>query len=205
MSKASLIAPIAMIIMLSGCEKASPTQNLNAAAGICDVQGVKDALAEKADVNSPPSESDGGETTLMTASYNGCADVARELLAAGANVNAKIATGPLSGETALTLGTNTRGNADTIKALIAGGADVNAKAEGGETALGIAARYGKLEIVEALVAAGADVNAVGALSETPLAEARSAASSPSLSSNSNFGTPQGHIAIVNFLSAHGGQ
>ena len=196
----SLFASLAMVSTLIGCAKATPTQDLKTAALLCDVQGAKDALALKADVNS--SAGGGDETPLMAAAYNGCADVARMLVAAGADVNAKTTSGFQTGATALSLGSTTRGNAETIKVLLAAGADVSARDAEGEIALGLAARYGHLEIVEALVAAGADLNTKGQIGQTPLQEAVFAGAN--MANNPNFGTVQGHANVADFLRAQGG-
>lgn len=81
-------------------------------------------------------------------------DVARRLIAGGANVRAADAHGvtPLS-IAAL------NGNAEMVKVLLAAGADARATLAGGETVLMTAARSGSVEAVKALVEAGADVNA----------------------------------------------
>ena len=167
----------------------------------CDTAEAKAAIATKADVNARDTNSD--ETPLMTAAYNGCVDVARVLIAAGADVNAKVRSGPLPGQTALISGSFDGGNADTVKVLIAAGADLNAQDAQGSTALATAARYGKLEIVEALANAGADVNTRGGTAMTPLAEALFQESPTT--NNPNFGTPKQHADIAEFLREHGGQ
>jgi ankyrin repeat protein len=103
-------------------------------------------------------------------------DTVKALLERGAKVNAAEA---FRGQTALMLAAN-EGHGAVVKALIAAGADVNARtkeydfqkltggaggiihdrAQGGLTALILAARQGSREAGEALLTAGADINAV---------------------------------------------
>jgi ankyrin repeat protein len=98
----------------------------------------------------------GALTALIAAAmYKGNAETVRELLAGGANIEAR----DMEGATAL-MQASTKGNVEVVKALLAGGADVNAKSSQGETsALMMAAGNGRLETTRVLLASGADVNA----------------------------------------------
>jgi ankyrin repeat protein len=195
----AFVSVVALVGLSTGCGETTPAQDLGAGAGGCDATQVKAAIAEKADVNAV--EKSSGWTPLMAAAYNGCADSARVLAAAGANPNVKTQDDP-AGQTALMLGSTTRGNAETVKVLIAARADLNAQDSDGTSALATAARYGKLEIVKALVAAGADVNARERNGETPLGEALLY---EAMSSNPNFGSAKEHADVADFLRQHGGQ
>ena len=113
-----------------------------------------------------------GETPVMVASRTGNPDVVEQLLAKGANVNARAARG----QTALMWAVAQR-HPDVVKVLLAHGADVQARSDvwsqvmavpphglpqynrsiphGGDTALLFAARVGDLASAKQLVAAGA--------------------------------------------------
>src|SRR5579859_5120801 len=180
----------------------TPNDDLLEASSQCDLPAVKVALSAKANVNA---RSDYDETPLMEASWNGCVEVVRTLIAAGADVNAGRAddTNPeMSGDTALTMASSSSGRPEIVRALITAGANVNAKDADGYTPLAAAARYGQLEAAQALVAAGADVNArEKTTGETPLAEATFGGNS---TTSGNFGALKGHLDVADFLRQHGG-
>lgn len=141
-----------------------------------------------------------GESALIFAAMHGDLESVRAELAAGADVNARVA----DGWTALVLA-SVNGHTDVVEALLAAGADVDAT-EGrmgqsaliwaakaghaetaevllnggaevdlrdkyGGTALSRAAANGQAATVETLLAVGADVNAVQNDTATPLVEA----------------------------------
>ena len=102
----------------------------------------------------------------MAASSNGHLAVVRELIARGADVNAKIA-----GFTAL-MAASGRGHLAVVRELLGKGADVNARTDAaattdaqeglfgnGSNALILASMFGRIEVVRELLANGADVNA----------------------------------------------
>ena len=101
--------------------------------------------------------------TLHTCAEKGHLDVARDLIEAGADVNAKDNNGltPLCFCAA-------KGHLDVARALIEAGADVNAKKDNGVTPLHMCAYYGHLEVSRALIEKGADVNAKEDDGVTPL-------------------------------------
>jgi len=92
-----------------------------------------------------------GRTELMDAAAKGDLGKVRDLLAKGADVNAR----DHSGGTALM----SVANAAVAEALIAKGADVNAKTQGGQTALYYASTWDRIDVVQILLGAGADPNA----------------------------------------------
>ena len=198
------IALAATLSASSGCER-TPQTDLFEATATCDLAGVKAALAAKAGVNS---RFDTGASPLMVASGDGCVGVVRELIADGADVNARISdpTSPSeNGYTALMSaswsdGAEPSGHLEVVRALIAAGADVNAKTDGGQTALALAARYGQLEAAQALIAAGADVNAQERDGRTPLAEV----TLKGADGNYANGTAKEHADLATFLRQHGG-
>jgi hypothetical protein len=103
------------------------------------------------------------EKNLQAAVSSNDPAMAKVLLAAGANVNAKDA----AHETPLH-DAAVKGRTGVAKVLLAAGADVNARDEDGYTPLHSAAIWGHLELARMLVAAGADVNAPDRNRETPL-------------------------------------
>jgi hypothetical protein len=92
------------------------------------------------------------------------------LIAAGANVNARLS----SGITVLMYACGEYDNASVIDILIKSGADVHAKARDGGTALHDAALWGNIGAAKLLIAAGADVNAKGHSGTTPIDFAKDA-------------------------------
>ena len=104
----------------------------------------------------PGSQLEGGATTLMAAAYAGVRDGVADLLARGADVNAR----DVEGQTALMYAANA-GNAEAAEALLTGGADREARDAQGSTALMFAAQHGHDGVVRVLLDAGADVEPRG--------------------------------------------
>lgn len=100
---------------------------------------------------------------LMSAVQQGDLAKVKELIAAGADVNAR----RKDGGTALMYALGT-GRTEIARALIAAGADVNARDQKGATALIVVSAQGRTDMVRALIAAGADVNARNAAGHTAL-------------------------------------
>lgn len=94
-----------------------------------------------------------GESALHRAAC-GHAGIAKLLLQAGVDVNAKAR----GGEIALHLAA-LDGSVELLRLLLDAGADVHARAEGGATALHIACVRGDLDIVRALLEAGSELEA----------------------------------------------
>src|SRR3984957_19528479 len=117
-----------------------------------DRAAVRSLLAKKVDVNAPQGD---GTTALHWAAFNDDRDVAKLLLAAGANVKAATRDG---GITPLFLACK-NGSAPMIELLLKAGADANSASETGTTALMMAASAGNPEALKILLAHGAKVNA----------------------------------------------
>jgi ankyrin repeat protein len=94
-----------------------------------------------------------GLSPLMLAAAIGLPDLARALIGAGAEVDARSG----QGERALSLACEF-GSAECVALLLEKGADVNAQSSNGWTALMRAADYSRTEIVEMLLANKADPN-----------------------------------------------
>lgn len=109
-------------------------------------------LAVGADVNAKAKN--GGGTPLMTAALFGRANLAKRLLAAGADVNARND----SGWTALKIAVLRR-KQEIIKVLLGAGADTTVKDERGNSLLIDAATLGDIALVNHFAAAGVDINA----------------------------------------------
>lgn len=103
---------------------------------------------------------------LVEALEQGDTETARELIAAGANVDHWIPGDGTPLIMAVRLNDRTM-----VSELIAAGADVNKPARGEGNALIVAAAHGDVEMVRLLVRAGANVNAVVEGDETPLINA----------------------------------
>ena len=144
-----------------------------------DLAGVKAAIAAGANVNAKYNY---GDTPIYVATVKNHPDVAKLLLAHGANPNAKDAK---IGKTALHLAAQL-GHADIVKLLLAYGANVNARTKYGDTPLHLAA-LGHPKIVKLLLAHRADINAKSTYGRTPLYDAAA----------------NGHSDIVKLLLAHG--
>lgn len=109
---------------------------------------------------------DEGETVLMIASQNGYIGIVQELIANGANVDAK----DNDGQTALMKASGC-GLLDIVRELITNGANVNAKRNDGWTSLMLASMNRQGRIVRELIINGAHINARNKDGETALARA----------------------------------
>ena len=127
-----------------------------------DRTAVRALLAKKVDVNAPQGD---GTTALHWAAFNDDRDVAKLLLAAGANVKAATRDGAI---TPLFLAAK-NGSGPMIEMLLKAGADPNSATETGTTALMMAASAGNPDALKVLIAHGAQVNAKDlAHGQTPL-------------------------------------
>ncbi len=94
---------------------------------------------------------------FMAAAKSGDADIVKEYLGYGMNVNLKDEGTRGGGRTAL-IHAAMAGHANVIEVLIDGGADVSLMDNSGNTALLVASEKGYSEVVELLIKGGADVN-----------------------------------------------
>ena len=146
-----------------------------------NIDQVKQAIAEGADVNQEDSAS---RSPLFLAASKGHAAVAVLLIEKGADVSMEYL---LLGWRPLHVAANA-GHLDVVEILIEHGADVNAAAGvTGKTPLHIAAERGRLPIVELLIAKGADVKARDDSNTAPV----------------RYAAGSGHFDVVELLIAHG--
>jgi len=106
---------------------------------------------------------DEGTTALHYAVSYGCVEIVRDLIEAGADVNAK----KNNGDTALSIAV-LRNRVDIVPMLIEAGVDVNVKYSEGTTVLHWAAEFNNVKILRVLIGAGADVNANDSDGDTAL-------------------------------------
>ena len=128
--------------------------------------GVKSGRRNVQDTPVPVRVLWGGFTPLHEAAKDGDASEVKELLAKGAEVNAKNKYGKTPLHYAAL-----NGHLDVVKELLAKGAEVDAKPDAGYTPLHEAARKGHLDVVKELLSKGAEVDAKDKYGETPLHEA----------------------------------
>lgn len=162
----------AAFLALAACNTYKPELSFEQAVNHSNRQAVAYYIANGKDVNMLTVS---GAPLILTAAYQADAEILRQLIQAGADVNAKASETtlanlyfdnaadtpsmpvPLAGFTALTVA-SAQGNIDNIKLLLEAKADVNAANSKGVTPLMAASGQGHLEAVKALLAAGADVN-----------------------------------------------
>jgi uncharacterized protein len=144
-----LIGGLCMAVFLSA---APGDTRLPDAAMQGDQAMVQSLLTQKVDVNAPQGD---GTTALHWAAYRDDLEIAKLLLAAGANVQAATREGAI---TPLLMACQ-NGNAAMIDALLKAGADSNAVKSNGTTPLMMAAASGSVEAVKTLLDHGAGVNA----------------------------------------------
>jgi len=107
------------------------------------------------------------DAALVNATRAGKVSEVRDLIAEGADINAKNAYG----KTVLIMAA-TLGNTHIVDILLSEGVEVNAKDNLDSTALIAAASKGNLRILKALLAQGADLNAVSKNGLTALSTAK---------------------------------
>ncbi|HLK21175.1 MAG TPA: ankyrin repeat domain-containing protein [Bryobacteraceae bacterium] len=145
-------------------------------AGKCDrLQEMLDA-----DQSWLNSYSHDGWTPLHLAAFFSQPDAVNELLARGANVNARARNG--TNNMPLHAGASA-GNMAIVRVLVEHGADVNARQEGGWTALHAAALAGNVEMAGFLISKGADIEARASNNQNAL----------------DLALTKGHQAMVNLL------
>ncbi len=126
------------------------------------------AKAEKLLASDPKlltADDDHGDNPLHVAALNGRVDIAKLLLARGADVNAASHGGF---EMTPLFCAIYNGHRDIVEMLLAAGADANARLTGGKTTVHFAARGGYTEIAALLIAKGVEVNTKDEYGETPL-------------------------------------
>lgn len=148
---AAFLACLLLAIRATTVGAADPRCDVADAAERQDGPLVRQLLAQDRDPNVPQAD---GMTGLHWAVWFEQLDMARELIAAGANVAAE----NRYGVTPLSLAC-TNGHALLVNLLLEAGADPNSSLPGGETALMTAARTGKPEPVRTLLSRGAKVDA----------------------------------------------
>ena len=175
-----LLTTIAAVVLV-GC---GASVDIHKAAYFGNIETVKQAIADGADVNAKDDE---GLTPLHHAAFNGPKEIVELLITEGADLNAK-SYGETPLDLAIRLGqpeiadllrkhggkhstihaAARGGSIEEVKQHLAAGTDVNAKDTNFMTPLHIAANNGHKEVAELLIAEGADVNAKGVIGITPL-------------------------------------
>lgn len=117
-----------------------------------DKDTVRSLVKQKVDVNAPQGD---GSTALHWAAYRDDLEMAKLLIAAGADMTAKTRLGDI---TPLFMAAK-NGNAAMLGLMLTAKADANAANTNGTTPLMLAAASGKTDAVKVLLDRGADVNA----------------------------------------------
>ena len=140
-----------MSVILIGCGNPKSDIALINAAKRGNIEAVKSALADGADMNANDAD---GWTALHQSAFYGPKEVVELLITRGANLNAKEKDGWTPLDQAAY-----GGNKEIAELLITKGADVNTKNNREMTPLHHASIKGHKEVVELLILRGADVNA----------------------------------------------
>ena len=143
-----------LIASVAGPALASPAADapLADAAMHGDIDAVRSLLDQSVDVNAPQGD---GTTALHWAAYRDDPEIARLLIEADADINAKTRLGDL---TPLLLAAK-NGNTTLIEILLEAGTDANDADANGTTPLMYSAASGKADAVKVLLESGAEVNA----------------------------------------------
>jgi uncharacterized protein len=142
---------VLLLLTMSSARAAGPDARLADAAEKMDRAKVLALLKQRLDVDAPQAD---GMTALHWAVYHDDAEMATQLIRAGASVKAA----NRYGVTPLSLACTT-GNSALVDLLLKSGADPIVALPGGETPLMTAARTGSLASVKALLAHGVPVDA----------------------------------------------
>jgi len=137
---------LALVAIQIGQAQAQPDPDPRARPQVAQTTVIDKGMSRLA-----PGES--GWTELMEAAVKGDLARVRDLLAQGADVNAR----DRAGLTALMAAAN----AAVAQALIVKGADVNARGQNGMTALTYALGWNRIDVAQVLIAKGADPNTKG--------------------------------------------
>lgn len=191
MSKKFVFAGLCAMLLLAISATAAESPLADAAMR-GDNAAVRTLLKEKVNVNAAQGD---GSTALHWAAYRDDLEMAKLLIAAGADVRAKTRLGEMTplfmaakngdaqmvslmleskaevnspnsnGTTPLMLAAGS-GSVDTVRVLLDRGSDPNAKdSTNGQTALMFASAAGRAEVVRLLASRGADVNAITKVSQ----------------------------------------
>lgn len=151
MKKEFLLLLFFSLILISGVK--AQNKSFLSAVIVNDTSEVKSLIETGADLEEKINFGESkGMTPLYLAGRMGWTEVAKLLINAGANVNAKASDGS-SVLTAFLL----RNNTEVIKLLLEAGADLNIKV-GSRTPLMIAAVKGNVEIINLLLNSGVNIN-----------------------------------------------
>jgi len=129
--------------------------------------GESQQSAPPAEAKTEPPTAKAPDISIHFAARKGNIEAIKQHLAAGADVNVKMASGLYQGWTPLHWAAS-RGHKEIVELLIAKGADVDAKEEYSFAPLHFAANDGHKEIAELLIANSAEVNAKDDVERTPL-------------------------------------
>jgi ankyrin repeat protein len=192
----SLLVMFLWFFVWTGLIHAQGNERMWRAAAFGDLEAVKSAVAQGANVNF---KGPGGFTPMNAAARNGHLEVVKYLAEHGADIDKS----DNNRDKTPLLAASFKGHFDIVKYLVEKGAKVNAQSINGFTPLHDAAYVGNLEIVKYLVEHGANVHIRNKHNQTP-AETAVEGSRRAAANGRTNATPEDYEKVISYLKSQGG-